>query len=44
MGFLSSFKSADVRRVHLSALTGMEFFEAFVDIESVSAVVVRTKK
>ena len=27
--------------VHLSALTGMEFFEAFVDIESVSAVVVR---
>jgi hypothetical protein len=30
--------------VHLSQITGAEFFEAVVDIESVSAVVVRTKK
>ena len=30
--------------VHLSQLTGMEFFEAVVDIESVSAVVVRAPK
>lgn len=29
--------------VHLSQLTGAEFFEAVVDIESVSAVVVRAK-
>jgi hypothetical protein len=30
--------------VHLSQITGAEFFEAVVDIESVSAVVVRAKK
>ena len=30
--------------VHLSQITGAEFFEAVVDLESVSAVVVRTKK
>ena len=30
--------------VHLSQLTGQEFFEAAVDLESVSAVVVRAKK
>ena len=30
--------------VHLSQLTGAEFFEAVVDIESVSAVVVRAAK
>ena len=29
--------------VHLSQLTGAEFFEAVVDLESISAVVVRTK-
>ena len=29
--------------VHLTQLTGAEFFEAAVDIESVSAVVVRAK-
>jgi hypothetical protein len=29
--------------VHISQLTGAEFFEAVVDIESVSAVVVRAK-
>ena len=29
--------------VHLVQLTGQEFFEAAVDLESVSAVVVRTK-
>ncbi len=29
--------------VHLTQLTGAEFFEAVVDIESVSAVVVRSK-
>ena len=30
--------------VHLSALTGAEFYEAAVEAEDVSAVVVRTKK
>ena len=30
--------------VHLTQLNGAEFFEAAVDIESVSAVVVRAKK
>ena len=30
--------------VHLSQLTGQEFFEAAVDLESVSAVVVRKAK
>ena len=30
--------------VHLSALTGAEFYDAAVDAEDVSAVVVRTKK
>jgi hypothetical protein len=29
--------------VHLSQLTGQEFFEAVVDLESISAVVVRAK-
>jgi len=29
--------------VHLSQLTGAEFFEAAVDLESISAVVLRTK-
>lgn len=29
--------------VHLSQLTGAEFFEAVVDLESISAVVVRAK-
>ncbi len=29
--------------VHLTQLTGQEFFEATVDLESVSAVVVRSK-
>lgn len=29
--------------VHLTQLTGQEFFEAVVDLESVSAVVVRSK-
>jgi hypothetical protein len=29
--------------VHLTQLTGQEFFEAVVDLESVSAVVVRAK-
>jgi hypothetical protein len=30
--------------VHLSALTGAEFYDAAVDAGDVSAVVVRTKK
>ena len=30
--------------VHLSALTGAEFYDAAVDTDDVSAVVVRTKK
>jgi hypothetical protein len=30
--------------VYLTQLTGQEFFEAVVDLESVSAVVVRAKK
>jgi len=29
--------------VHLSQLTGAEFFEAVVDLDSISAVVVRAK-
>lgn len=30
--------------VHLSQLTGAEFYEAFVDVKEISAVVVRAKK
>jgi len=29
--------------VHLSQLTGAEFFDAFIDIKDVSAVVIRTR-
>ncbi len=43
-GKVERIDGAGDQTVHLSQLTGAEFFEADVRIEHVSAVVVRTKK